>query len=139
MSRISASSPGVFPHIPSGRASGRQRVATTDSGATPFTSTLRRRSRPVFRFFDRRLNRDHPPRSEPSSRDPRAFVRARPKYVLVEERLAYEQAISRNRSTSLRRPPTGRIRISVPYDGGTCFGPDAHDDAERVLRGNGRL
>jgi hypothetical protein len=93
----------------------------------------------VVRFFDRRLNRDHPPRSEPSSRDPRAFVRARPKYVLVEERLAYEQTISRNRSTSLRRPPTGRIRISVPYDGGTCFGPDAHDDAERVLRGNGRL
>ena len=64
------------------------------------------------------------------SKDPTAFVRARPEFILVEEELTYDQVISRNESSTLRNPPSGRICVSVPYDGGTCFGADAYDDAK---------
>ncbi|HZG89017.1 MAG TPA: hypothetical protein VEZ42_02280 [Pseudonocardia sp.] len=89
------------------------------------------------RLVDRWGVRRTAERSAAQPGDQRAFVRARPRYLLVEERLAYEQEISSNPSTRLPDPPTGRIRIDVPYDGGACFGPHARDDAERALGGTG--
>jgi hypothetical protein len=68
-----------------------------------------------------------------ASTDPTGFVRARPKNVLVEERLAYRQEISRTPGTKIHGQPEGRISIHLPFDGHHCFDRDAHADAERLL------
>jgi hypothetical protein len=112
-------------------------VVATVSGTAPPKSRLRRWSGPWRQPVARWIAGNQPGQAAVTSLDSRPFVRARPEYVLVEERLAYEQEISRNPSTHLQHPPSGRIRINVPYDGGDCFGPDARDDAERALDGNG--
>ena len=67
------------------------------------------------------------------SADPTRFVRACPQYVHIEEHLDYDEEISRNRSVHLAGEPAGLIRISVPFDGGSCFGTDARDDAAQYL------
>lgn len=68
-----------------------------------------------------------------AARQDASFVRAYPDYILVEERLEYDQEVSRNPSSTLQNPPVGQIKIKVPYDGGPCFGLDARDDAAGVL------
>ena len=62
------------------------------------------------------------------SLDPTHFVRARPQFVHIEEYLDYEEEISRNPSVDLNGDPAGRIRISVPFDGGIHFGADAREE-----------
>jgi hypothetical protein len=94
---------------------------------------LRRWITPVSRLRTVRRARRHALTGTPSA-DPTPYVRARPEYILVEERLVYAQEISRNPSSALERPPSGRILISIPYDGGTCFGPDARDDVIKAVK-----
>jgi len=84
---------------------------------------------PGMRWRERRARRLERPNGDAAT-----YVRATPEYILVEERLVYDQMISDNPSSSLSQQPGGRIRICVPYDGGTCFGTDARDDAEKILR-----
>jgi hypothetical protein len=47
------------------------------------------------------------------------YARANPETVSIVETYSYQQEISRNRETQAdpSRPPTGRVRITVPYDG----------------------
>jgi hypothetical protein len=84
---------------------------------------------PVMSWRERRARHVDSPNG-----DATAYVRASPECILVEERLVYDQVISGNPSSSLSQPPSGRIRICVPYDGGSCFGTDAREDAEKILR-----
>lgn len=67
-----------------------------------------------------------------------AFARARPESVEIEETFGFAQEISRNRSIK-RAPhhPTGRITISLPYDGDQCFTRDALRDVEQHLKRRG--
>lgn len=66
------------------------------------------------------------------------FARARPESVEIEEMFGFEQEISRNPSLT-RSPhhPTGRITISLPYDGDQCFTRDALRDVEQHLKRHG--
>ncbi len=66
------------------------------------------------------------------------FVRANPESVEIEETFELVQEISRNRSVG-RGPddPTGRITISVPYDGDEYFTRDAVRDVEQYLQRRG--
>ncbi|MEJ3654506.1 hypothetical protein WEH80_16180 [Actinomycetes bacterium KLBMP 9759] len=69
--------------------------------------------------------------------DPRAFVRAVPAAVLVEEVANYQQDIGIGRSVESCGPPTGTIKLRVPYDGYEHFGRKAADDAAAVLQARG--
>jgi len=66
------------------------------------------------------------------------FARACPESVEIEETFGFEQEISRNRSIK-HGPhlPTGRITISLPYDGDQCFTRDALGDVEQHLKRRG--
>lgn len=110
---------------------------TAQGAVAPVTAALRQLVTSLHRLDIRRCKRPARQAGTPS-REVRSFVRARPEHILAEERLVYEQVVSRNPSSSLRHPPSGRVRISVPYDGGACFGTDARDDAEKILRHGGR-
>lgn len=67
--------------------------------------------------------------------DATAFARARPESIVVEECFDYEQEISRNPSIGSTDTTTGRIAISLPYDGHEFFTRDAAEDVERYLNG----
>jgi hypothetical protein len=47
------------------------------------------------------------------------------------ERYAYEQEISRNPQPQSPIPPTGTVKVRVPYDGDRCFTRKALDDVQR--------
>lgn len=106
----------------------------TARGTLGMVTAAARRWGDALRELETRLHERRARQPETPSHDVRAFVRAHPEYILVEERLVYVQEISRNPSSSLRHPPSGRVRIGVAYDGGACFGADARDDAEKILR-----
>jgi len=60
-----------------------------------------------------------------------AFVRARPKTVLVEEKYEVRQEVSRNPDIALESGASGIIKIEVPYDGHHHVTRAALDDARR--------
>ena len=61
------------------------------------------------------------------------LARVRPKTVLVEERYAVRQEVSRNPDSALENGASGTIRIEVPYDGHHYVTRAALDDARRWL------
>ncbi len=66
------------------------------------------------------------------------FARANPESVEIEETFEFVQEISRNRSVGHGPDdPTGRITISLPYDGDECFTRDAVKDVEQHLQRRG--
>ncbi|MBV9921807.1 MAG: hypothetical protein JOY78_13280 [Pseudonocardia sp.] len=66
------------------------------------------------------------------SREGMVYARVNPASVLIEERFAYNQVISRNPTIGRRPSPVGRIKIKVPYDGRRYFTRDGLDDVERA-------
>jgi hypothetical protein len=61
--------------------------------------------------------------------DGKLYARARPERVKVTENYSVSQEISKSPTWSLG-PPTGRIDIAVPYDGGQYFTHQAVDDVK---------
>jgi hypothetical protein len=71
------------------------------------------------------------------STDDRLYARATPEKVEIAETYSVTQEISRNPSDDLG-PPSGRIEMEIPYDGGDYFTRQAVGDVERgvTARGN---
>jgi hypothetical protein len=65
--------------------------------------------------------------------DEALYARAMPEKIEVSEAYAVEQEISRNPSTEQAGKATGRLEISMPYDGDQFFTRQAVADVERVL------
>jgi len=65
------------------------------------------------------------------------FARARPEKVEIEETYHFVQELARTRSTTLGpESPTGRIRVTTPYDGRSFFTRVAMDDVQHQLDGS---
>src|SRR5688572_27118203 len=56
------------------------------------------------------------------------YARAKVDVAELTEHYSYEQVISRNPSSVVREAPTGRIELTVPYDGSEHFGRQACAD-----------
>jgi hypothetical protein len=63
------------------------------------------------------------------------YARAKPETVSIVETYSYLQEISRNRDLQAdqSRPPTGRVRIVLPYDGDHYFTRQASSDVSAQL------
>ncbi len=72
-----------------------------------------------------------------ASSDTAIFARAVPESVSIEETYRFEQEISRNRFVGRAGSPSGRITISLPYDGYEYFTRQALSDVEAHLRRRG--
>jgi hypothetical protein len=64
--------------------------------------------------------------------DDRLYARATPEKVGITETYSVSQEIARNPRSDLA-PPTGRIKIAIPYDGGEYFTRQAAGDVERAI------
>jgi hypothetical protein len=69
----------------------------------------------------------------------RAFVRARPQTVRIEESYYFFQEISQNPHGYEKSAPDGYIEMYIPYDGERYFSRGARRDAERSRPGDGPM
>lgn len=61
------------------------------------------------------------------------FARAKPESVRLTETYFYERVIARHDNIKPKAPPTGVIKVVVPYDGERYFGRQAYEDVQRQL------
>src|SRR5207244_6957267 len=92
--------------------------------------SLNRSCRPLVRYWQR-LGRYGPWKAIVTPPDRTIFARAVPERLSLMERYAYEQEISHNPQPGAYIPPTGTVKVRVPYDGDRCFTRKAWDDVER--------
>ena len=62
------------------------------------------------------------------------YVRALPKSIKLTETYSYEQVIARNRSSEEKEKPSGKIEITVPYDGHDYFKREAFQDVVKQIK-----
>ncbi|WP_434445002.1 hypothetical protein [Lentzea sp. E54] len=63
------------------------------------------------------------------------YARAVPDVVRVSEHYEFEQEISRNPSLDWKGEPSGKVEVTIPYDGAGHFGALARADVEEALDG----
>jgi len=72
-----------------------------------------------------------PTRARPGD-DGTIYARAVPETAKITEDYSVKQEISKNSSIGLGTPPTGLVRLAVPYDGCVFFGHQAIDDVTKA-------
>src|SRR5437879_10417208 len=77
--------------------------------------SLNRSCRPLVRYWQR-LGRYGPWKAIVTPPDRTIFARAVPERLSLMERYAYEQEISHNPQPGAYIPPTGTVKVRVPYD-----------------------
>lgn len=64
------------------------------------------------------------------------YVRAIPKTIKLTETYSYEQVISSNSFFGEKEKPSGKIEVTLPYDGHNYFDRKAFQDVVRQVQGN---
>jgi hypothetical protein len=62
-----------------------------------------------------------------------ALARGRPESVTLTETYFYKRVIARHHPSQVGEPPTGLIKVVVPYDGDRCFDRRAYRDVRQQL------